>query len=85
MAHGAPLDLVILRRDPVPVATSLYLWGTVPARTPPGLQFLLSPGDPGVLPPVNWQDLHDWAQIYKAQLAELGGRRGWLIRFAREC
>ncbi len=87
MAHGVPLDLVILRRDPVLVATSLYLLGTVPARTPLGLQFLLSPADPGVLPLANWQDLHDWAlcywycleierraQIYKERLAELGGR-----------
>jgi len=87
MAHGVPLDLVILRRDPVLVATSLYLLGTVPGRTPLGLQFLLSPADPGVLPLENWQDLHDWAlfywyclaierraQVYKQRLAGLGGR-----------
>jgi hypothetical protein len=87
MAHGVPLDLVVLRRDPILVATSLYLLGTVPARTPLGLQFLLSPADPGVLPLANWQDLHDWAlcywycleierraQVYKARLAGLGGR-----------
>ncbi len=87
MAHGVPLDLVILRRDPVLVATSLYLLGTVPGRTPLGLQFLLSPADPGVLPLANWQDLHDWAlcywycleierraQVYKQRLAGLGGR-----------
>ncbi len=87
MAHGVPLDLVILRRDAVLVATSLYLLGTVPARTQLGLQFLLSPADPGVLPLANWQDLHDWAlcywycleierraQVYKQRLAGLGGR-----------
>jgi hypothetical protein len=87
LAHGVPLDLVILRRDPVLVATSLYLLGTVPARTQLGLQFLLSPSDPGVLPLENWQDLHDWAlcywycleierraQVYKERLARLGGR-----------
>ncbi len=87
MSHGVPLDLVILRRDPVLVATSLYLLGTVPGRTPLGLQFLLSPADPGVLPLAHWQDLHDWAlcywycleierraQVYKQRLAGLGGR-----------
>ena len=87
MARGVPLDLMILRRDPFLVATSLYLLGTVPARTPLGLQFLLSPADPGVLPLDNWQELHDWAlcywycleierraQVYKGRLAGLGGR-----------
>jgi hypothetical protein len=87
MAHGVPFDLVILRRDPVLVATSLFLLGTVPARTELGRQFLLSPDDPGVLPLPNWQDLHDWAlcywycleierraQVYKERLAGLGGR-----------
>ena len=87
MARGVPLDLVILRRDPVLVATSLFLLGTIPARTPLGLQFLLSPADPGVLPLKNWQELHDWAlcywycleierraQVYKERLAGLGGR-----------
>ena len=87
MTHGVPLDLVILRRDPVLVATSLYLLGTVPGRTALGLQFLLSPADPGVLPLANWKDLHDWAlcywycleierraQVYKQRLAGLGGR-----------
>ena len=85
MAHGVPFDLVILRRDPVLVATSLFLLGTVPARTPLGLQFLLSPADPGVLPLKNWEDLHDWAlcywycleierraQVYKERLTGLG-------------
>ena len=87
MAHGVRFDLVILRRDPVLVATSLFLLGTVPARTPLGLQFLLSPADPGVLPLAKWEDLHDWAlcywycleierraQVYKERLAGLGGR-----------
>jgi hypothetical protein len=87
MARGVPFDLMILRRDPVLVATSLYLLGTVPARTQLGLQFLLSPADPGVLPLDNWQELHDWAlcywycleierraQAYKERLAGLGGR-----------
>jgi hypothetical protein len=87
MAHGVPFDLMILRRDPVLVANSLYLLSTVPARTQMGQLFLLSPDDPGVLPLDNWQELHDWAlcywycleierraQVYKARLAELGGR-----------
>ena len=87
MAHGVPLDLVILRRDPVLVANSLFLLGTIPARTPLGLQFLLSPADPGVLPLENWEELHDWALgywycleierragVYKERLAGLGGR-----------
>ena len=87
MTHGVPLDLVILRRDPALVATSLYLLGTIPGRTPLGLQFLLSSADPGVLPLANWQDLPDWAlcywycleierraQAYKQRVAGLGGR-----------
>ena len=87
MAHGVPFDLVILRRDPVLVASSLFLLGTIPARTTLGLQFLLSPADPGVLPLKNWEELHDWglcywycleierrAQVYKERLAGLGGR-----------
>ena len=87
MTHGVPFDIVILRRDPVLVATSLFLLGTVPARTELGRQFLLSPEDSGVLPLSNWSGLHDWAlcywycleierraQVYKARLPELGGR-----------
>jgi hypothetical protein len=87
MTHGLNPDLVILRRDPVQVATSLFLLGTVPARTPLGLLFLLSPDDPGVLRLDGWQGLHDWAlcywycleierraRVYKERLKTLGGR-----------
>jgi hypothetical protein len=69
------------------VATSLLLLNTIPARTPLGLQFLLTPDDPAVLRMEPWQDLPDWALcywycleierralVYKERLERLGGR-----------
>ena len=57
---GVKLDLVILRRDPRAVATSLYQLGHIPARTQVGRQFLLQPDDPGVLAVSDWESLHDY-------------------------
>lgn len=57
-------DLILLSRDKIEVATSLFLLGTIPARTLRGLRFLLSPNDPGVLPIRDWETLPDWSLCY---------------------
>lgn len=57
-------DLILLHRDKVDVATSLFRIHAVPARTLGGQRFLLSPDDPGVLPIRDWQSLPDWALCY---------------------
>jgi hypothetical protein len=62
--NGCLPDLIVLKRDPFLVSTSLYLIGAVPARTPLGNQFLLRPDDPGVLPLEGWQELSDWALCF---------------------
>jgi predicted O-methyltransferase YrrM len=62
--NGCPPDLIILKRDPFLVATSLYLLATIPGRTPLGNQFLLRPDDPSVVPLDGWLDLSDWALCF---------------------
>jgi hypothetical protein len=64
IANGCLPDLIILTRDPFLAATSHYLIGAVPGRTPLGNQFLLRPDDPGVLPLDGWQELSDWALCF---------------------
>jgi hypothetical protein len=64
IANGCSPDLIILTRDPFLAATSHYLMGAVPGRTPLGNQFLLRPDDPGVLPLDGWQELSDWALCF---------------------
>ncbi len=64
IANGCPPDLIILTRDPFLAATSHYLIGAVPGRTPLGNQFLLRPDDAGVLPLDGWQELSDWALCF---------------------
>jgi hypothetical protein len=87
LAHDIVPDLVILQRDKIKVATSLYLLDTVPARSDSGLLYLLAPDDPGVTTIEGWRDLHDWAlcywycleierraAVYKQAVEGLGGR-----------
>lgn len=62
--HDLVPDLIILHRDPVLVATSLYLLDTIPARTSLGDKFLLRPDDPAVAQLRGWQNLHDWALCF---------------------
>jgi glycosyltransferase involved in cell wall biosynthesis/protein-L-isoaspartate O-methyltransferase len=62
--NGCPPDLIVLKRDPFLVATSLYLLATIPGRTPLGNQFLLRPDDASVLPLDGWQELSDWALCF---------------------
>jgi hypothetical protein len=57
-------DLIILNRDRISVATSLYRLQTIPGRTSSGLKYLSSPDDPGVLSIGAWRGLHDWALCY---------------------
>ena len=62
--NGCPPDLIVLKRNPFLVATSLYLIAAVPGRTPTGNQFLLRPDDPNVLPLDGWQEFSDWALCF---------------------
>lgn len=64
LEHDIVPDLIILQRDPISVATSLYMLDTIPARTIMGEKFLLRPNDPTVVPLKRWQELHDWALCY---------------------
>jgi len=51
---GIVPHIVILRRHPRLIATSLLTRRTVPARGKLGFKYLLHPADPGVLPLANW-------------------------------
>lgn len=52
--------IILLRRQPRPIAASLLTRRTVPGRGKLGLKYLLHPGDPGVLPLPGWQALTDY-------------------------
>lgn len=52
--------IVLLRRAPRRVATSLLVRRTVPGRGKLGLKYLLHPGDPGVLPLPGWTRMSDY-------------------------
>ena len=84
---GVTPDLLILRRAPRAIALSLLSRNTVPARTPMGWKYLLSPADPGVLPLDKWPLLTDYQlcfwyaleierrqALYQQYMAETGGR-----------
>jgi hypothetical protein len=57
---GVIPDIVVLRRPPRQIASSLLKLNTVPARTPYGFMYLLSPEDPNVLPLPQWQYMNDY-------------------------
>jgi hypothetical protein len=57
---GVVPDLVILRRAPRKIAVSYLERYTVPGRTKYGLEFLLHPGDPGVMPLPGWRNMSDY-------------------------
>jgi hypothetical protein len=57
-------DLILLRRPHREVALSMLRLNTIPARTPKGLKWYLSPEDPGVLGLPGWRDLHDYQLCY---------------------
>ena len=56
--------LIWMRRPHRPVASSMFRGGTIPGRTQKGLQFYLSPDDPGVLACPDWQQLNDYQLCY---------------------
>lgn len=57
-------DVVFLKRNKRDVALSLYQLNTIPGRTSLGLQYLLHPMDPDVLPLKDWEKLHDYQLCY---------------------
>lgn len=64
LAFGVIPNLIVLRRTPRKVALSLLQLATVPARTWPGMQYLVCPDDMGVLPLPGWQRLSDYQLCY---------------------
>ena len=78
--------IVLLRRHPRLIATSLLTRRTVPGRGKLGFKYLLHPGDPGVLPLAQWMSRSDYQlcfwyaleierrqRAYAALLARAGG------------
>ena len=61
---GIKFDLIVLRRDPRSVAKSLERLRCVPGKTTAGLNYLLHPDRPDVLPMANWQNLTDYQLCY---------------------
>lgn len=80
---GVKPDLLILRRAPRPIALSLLSRDTVPARTPLGWKYLLSPDDPGVLPLQNWPLLTDYQLCFWYAL-EIERRQALYLQYMRE-
>lgn len=61
---GITPALLWIRRPHRAVASSMFRGGTIPGRTEKGLQFYLSPEDPGVLPLPGWEALNDYQLCY---------------------
>jgi hypothetical protein len=61
---GVVPKLIVLRRSPRAIALSLLERNTVPERTYRGLQFLLSPRDPGVLTLPGWRRMTDYQLLF---------------------
>jgi hypothetical protein len=61
---GVTPNLLVLRREPRLVALSYLQRYAVPERTFFGIEFLLSPRYPGILPLPGWQDMTDYQQIF---------------------
>jgi hypothetical protein len=61
---GITPNLLVLRRRPRAIALSLLERNTVPERTYYGLQFLLSPSYPGVLPLAGWRKMTDYQLLF---------------------
>jgi len=61
---GITPDLIILRRSHRKVAKSMVSLGTIPGRTLGGLNYYLTPDDPGVLPLPHWQLLNNYQLCY---------------------
>ncbi len=57
---GIVPDLIILRRAPRKIAVSYLERYSVPGRTKYGLEFLLQPDDPGVMPLPGWRKMSDY-------------------------
>ena len=58
-------DLIILRRDPRKVASSLYGMNVIPSKSFSGLQYCLSPNDPDNITILNnWQEASDYGLCY---------------------
>lgn len=57
-------DIIILTRPHRQVARSLYQVAAIPGRTERALTWYLSPEDPQVVAPANWQSLTDYQLCY---------------------
>lgn len=61
---GLVPDLIFLNRPHRDTATSLFQLRTIPGRTEKAFRYYLNPNDPGVLPLVGWENLHDYQLCY---------------------
>lgn len=64
LALGLRPSIIYLKRSKRVVAESLNMLQTIPGRTESGLEFLLSPTDPGVLAYPNWEQANDYQLCY---------------------
>jgi len=79
---GIRPNLLVLRRDPRSIALSLLARETVPERTHYGIEFLLSPRDPGVLPLPGWRRMSDYQLVfwYALEMERRQRDYAWLAR-----
>ncbi|MBJ3778442.1 hypothetical protein [Acuticoccus mangrovi] len=81
---GVMPDLVMLRRDRRAVARSLLRMDWVPGRSRYGLQFLVGPDDPVLVPLPDWRRCSDYQLCYWHVL-ETEARQAAYAARAREC
>lgn len=62
--EGLVPDVFILTRPWREVAASMYSLDTIPGRSDRALRYYLSPGDPTVRSPSNWEQLSDYQLCY---------------------
>jgi hypothetical protein len=75
--------LVMLRRHPRLIATSLLTRRTVPGRGKLGFKYLVHPGDPGVLPLPAWTSRTDYQLCFWYALEIERRQRDYAARLAR--
>jgi hypothetical protein len=80
---GLVPSLILLRRPPRKIAVSYLERYTVPGRTKYGLEFLIHPGDPGVLPLRGWRRMTDYQLCFWYAL-EMERRQAYYGALVRE-
>lgn len=83
MQTGIPFSLILLKRNPRSVATSMYMLNTIPGRNKLGIRFYLLPNEAKFLQIEQWDRLSDY-QLCFWHACEMEIRQKYYGRWAKE-